>query len=540
MNNLPVRILYIDLEKKTFNFKVHEDLSQYLGGVGLTTALLSEELDHDSFVLAKGPFCGLFPGCGMVFASFVSPLSQNLGESLVGGNLGVNFGRIGVEGVVVSGKSKSPVVLRLSEDGVEFLPGEDLWGKTPLAASRYLLGEGDSERTSVLTIGPAAEKGLRFGNIFAGFGHWFGTGLGSVWGRKKLKALVVRGERETVPPRNERFERVRLELEEKFAADSHAERPYGVPERSKAFCGLLEKSGSLWAENFRRRAFPRTTLIQKFFDSAPLSRCSGCPLECPSYSCADLVSLGPLLGIEEKEEIFSLISLTRDFGMDPVSVGAVLSWLTEKEGWEFGDAQSYQALILALAERKESWAKSLSLGIARAASGESSKFAFDFSGNLGLPFLCGHLSLLSRFLSPAGLLWLEPACLLDLTLFDENISDEEALHTLISGEERALLRFTLSCCPRFSQIYKLPVIFSGLESIGAGVSHDDLEKLPETIYNLRWTIRERIGFSWEEIRVPDRIFELDSATGRLSKEKFRVLVNLFREILEQRGLEISA
>ena len=537
MTEQPIRILYIDLSSQSFEVKVHEDLSSWLGGVGVGTALLSENLDKKPFVMARGPFCGVFPGCSQTFASFISPLSRNLGESHVGGDLGLNLSRAGLEGIVVLGKSKKPIVLEIKNEEVEFVSAEDFWARSPAQTAKELLAVWDSEEASVLTIGPAAEKGVRFSNVYVDGEHYLDMGLGTVWGKAKLKGMVILGDREVLKSSSEEFKKLRRDLEEKLSDPSPEGLKFKIRERQNVIWELLEKSRAVIGENFRKQVSLSPSFAREFFDAAGVRSCSACPLECSPYSCGVLVSLGPLLGLEKKEEILSLLTLAHDLGIDPVSLGFSLAWLTEKEGWEFGDFESYKSLTLALSEREEDWAKKLSLGLLSAASGKERNSALVFSGTLGLPFFCGYLSILSRALSP-GILGVE-ACLLDFSFLEKEVSDEEKVRALISEEERMLLLFSLSGCPLLSKVYDLPTTFSGLESLGMDWSHERLENFSRAVYNLRWEIKERLGFSWDEIEFPERVFEVRSATGRLEKEKLMKMVGMYKENVKTQNAKLK-
>lgn len=526
----PIRILYINLSNQSFEVKAHSDLSQWLGGVGVSTILLSENLEEKPFVFARGLFCGLFPGCARTFASFVSPLSQNLGEGHVGGNLGINLARAGLEGMVVLGKSKNPVVLKVKNGEVEFLPADNLWAMSPSRAAQELLGIKGSSEASVLTIGPAAEKGVRFSDVLVDGRHYLGgIGLGAVWGKRKLKGMLVSGNQKVFEPESEKFKKIREDLEERFSDPSPEGLKFKIRERPKRIWELLEESRGLRGKNLKELASSKQGLAWEFFEEVEPRCCYDCPLECSSFSSEVLISLGPLLELEEKEEILSLLSLAWDLGIDPASLGPSLAWLMEKEGWEFGDLKSYKALTLALAEREEDWARELSLGLESAAGGKDKSFALVFSGILGLPFFCGYLSVLSRIFSP-GILDAE-ACLLDLSFEEEETPDEEKVQALIQEEKKSLLLFSLSGCPYLSSVYDLSTVFSGLESIGMGFSHEELENLSAAIYNLRWEIKEKLGFSWDEIKLPERIFEVESATGRLEKERLMRMVKVYQEMI---------
>ncbi|MCL5994218.1 MAG: hypothetical protein M1552_08720 [Firmicutes bacterium] len=89
LDNRPVRVLLIDLDKKEIMVEQREDLNGWLGGVGVATCLLKEHLlpEEDAFspaqpvVLAIGPMATIYPLVTKAVAMFKSPLTGELGES---------------------------------------------------------------------------------------------------------------------------------------------------------------------------------------------------------------------------------------------------------------------------------------------------------------------------------------------------------------------------------------------------------------------------------------------------------------------------
>lgn len=524
MTDQPIRILYIDLESQTSEIKAYPDLARWLGGIGVSTALLAENLEAAPFVLSRGPFAGVFPGCSGSFASFVSPLSRNLGESWIGGSLGLNLARAGLEGIVVLGKSKKPVVIEVINESVNFASGEDYWGKSPVRFTDDWSARVGSA-TSILAIGPASEHGVRFGNVLADQSFPFGPGLGAVWGKAKLKGMAISGDHEIALPENKKFQELRERLGKSMNDLSPESLRFRVRERSQKLLEVLGRSRGLMVSNLQgSRAWD--TDIVGFFDAVGFQSCVGCPLECGQAMAEAWLSLGPLLGLQKKEEIITLVTMARDFGLDPVSLGAVLAWFVESEGWEFGDLESYRSLILALVAREEDWARKISLGLG-SSRGREQRFALNFLGNLGLPFFSGYLSILARLFSPGILEW--EGCLLDLSLAENPISSREMVQALLAAEGKKTLILALVGCGSLATVYDLPLVFAALESLGLNWSHENLENLARSIYNQRWQIRMRLGFSWDELNVPERLFEVPSATGGLERGRFEELLQIYRE-----------
>ena len=61
MNNEYKRVLYIDLSEESSEFKIHEDLFPYIGGIGISTRIMLDNLEDSPVILTAGPLCGYFP-----------------------------------------------------------------------------------------------------------------------------------------------------------------------------------------------------------------------------------------------------------------------------------------------------------------------------------------------------------------------------------------------------------------------------------------------------------------------------------------------
>src|SRR4030042_6901517 len=114
------KILHIDLS----NSKIHvEDLNeewtrQFICGSGLGAKFLYEMTDEranplgpeNPLIFMTGPFTGTsVPLSGRHAVVTRSPLTGIFGESDVGGTWGANLKKAGLDGIIVTGKSKTPV-----------------------------------------------------------------------------------------------------------------------------------------------------------------------------------------------------------------------------------------------------------------------------------------------------------------------------------------------------------------------------------------------------------------------------------------------
>ena len=198
-------ILKIDLstrQSKSFNVPT-EWVKDYLGGASLGARILydslTEELDPFSpespLLFMNGPLTGtLGPAVGRFVVCGKSPATGLWAESNCGGFWGPELRFAGYDGLLIIGKSNSPVYLKIFDGNISFQPADRLWGLDTYEIQRRIKEEENQPKAKVLAIGPAGENKVLFSGLFCDHGRTAGrTGLGAVMGSKMLKAIVVKG-----------------------------------------------------------------------------------------------------------------------------------------------------------------------------------------------------------------------------------------------------------------------------------------------------------------------------------------------------------
>jgi len=124
-----------------------------------------------------------------------SPLTGGWGDTNCGGDFGPNLKFAGYDGVFITGISEKPVYLIIDNGKAELREATHLWGKLTFETDDLLQSE-HSKTAKVVSIGPSGEK---LSLIACLMNHRIDaagrSGLGAVMGSKKLKAVVVKGDR---------------------------------------------------------------------------------------------------------------------------------------------------------------------------------------------------------------------------------------------------------------------------------------------------------------------------------------------------------
>ena len=210
------KILTVDLSNRNISCLPSANYTdRFLGGRGVAAKLYwdlvppqTQALDPDNcLICVTGPVAGFarLAGCRWQVCA-KSPAMDP--EAFSYANLGDRWGSwlkyAGYDGLVVRGKADKPVCLLVNGDTVEIREARSLWGRTTFEAADCLKAE-LGKNVSVLTIGPAAENGVRFATLLTDDGSSGASGLGSVMGSKRLKAIVVAGNRRPLAADPERL-----------------------------------------------------------------------------------------------------------------------------------------------------------------------------------------------------------------------------------------------------------------------------------------------------------------------------------------------
>ncbi len=179
-----------------------ELIKNYLGGRGFAAKILYDELKpgidplgpDNKLIMASGPLAGLFlPSGGKVTFATKSPATNSYGDSNSGGHLASEMKYAGYDTIIIEGKSAKPVYLFIEDDQVEIKPAGKYWGKGSFTTEK-MIKDDLGEEFQIVTIGPAGENLVKFACISHDFGRQAGrTGVGTVMGSKKLKAMAIRG-----------------------------------------------------------------------------------------------------------------------------------------------------------------------------------------------------------------------------------------------------------------------------------------------------------------------------------------------------------
>jgi len=198
------KILRINLNTKTFNYEAITSPYSNLGGRGLTSNIICNEVPpkadplgkENKLVIAPGILAGtIAPNNSRISIGAKSPLTGTIKETNAGGTVAQKLARLGIAAIVLEGISENLILVKIDRYDVRFIEADNLKGIGNYELIDRLKGEyGDN--IGLMSIGPAGEMKLKAANISVTTPDFkiraaARGGLGAVMGSKNLKALII-------------------------------------------------------------------------------------------------------------------------------------------------------------------------------------------------------------------------------------------------------------------------------------------------------------------------------------------------------------
>ena len=384
-----------------------EDARLYIGARGLGVKYVYDNdptIDPSSpdnlLGLVNGPLTGTEATMsGRLAIVTKSPLTGTVVDSHMGGWSAARLRWAGFDAVLFTGKSAEPVYAYAENGVVELRPAGDLWGKG-VHETISILNDRYGKNLSVMAIGQAGENGVLFSCFVNEDDRVSGRGgTGTVAGMKNLKAVVVKGDRSTMPKAADRDKwRAAHRVALKAIMDSEVTGPntgglsvYGT----NVLTNVVNAMGGMGTRNSQTTTFEGAeklsgeTIRETVLVSEPT--CHACPVACKkeveitegpykglrmeSFEYEPAWSLGANCGNDDVGVVAKVIDQCNDHGMDAIEIGNVISMYMEASekgyvpgpGLGWGDGAGMVKLAEQMAMR-EGPGDALGLGTAQAAA----------------------------------------------------------------------------------------------------------------------------------------------------------------------------
>ncbi|MBW7884234.1 MAG: aldehyde ferredoxin oxidoreductase family protein [Caldilineaceae bacterium] len=371
------RVAWIDLKTGNIEYKPvnEEDARKYIGARGLGVKYVFDNgPDVEPFspenilCIMNGPLTGTNVNMsGRLAVITKSPLTGTVADSHMGGWTAAKLKWAGFDGLVFKGKADKPTYALVEDGKVTLHDASDLWGKNVHETIR-ILKERYGDDIDAMAIGQAGENLVRFSGWLNVNDRAAGrNGTGAVGGSKKLKAIVIKGDKKNRPePADKEADR---EARKKALAAIMAEENITSPRKgglsvygTNVLMNITESIGALPSKNSQLTAFGKDNaerISGEWVNDHILINnptCHACPVACKkevevkegpykvkmeSAEYESAWALGSNCGLNDVNAVAYIINLCNDYGIDPIELGNVLGMYMEagEKGYTNGDGR---------------------------------------------------------------------------------------------------------------------------------------------------------------------------------------------------------
>ncbi|MGD0626517.1 MAG: aldehyde ferredoxin oxidoreductase N-terminal domain-containing protein, partial [Thermodesulfobacteriota bacterium] len=349
------KILRINLSTRKISTEDYPEKirKKYLGGRGTAAYLYYKEMGSslDPFAIENkiffmtGPLTGtpVLASTKMQLAT-KSPDTNHYLCSNSGGNFGPYLKFAGYDGIILEGKASTPVYIIINNDGAQFHDAAQLWGKKTTEVERHFENALQGKKIGVMSIGPAAEKGVRIACIQVD-GRSFGRGgAGAVMASKNVKALVScgTGKVDIANP-----EALKL-LISQAAKEVRQSRQFHTTHGTAQYTEIMNELGCYPTRNFQSAVFEGIDTISSTFMKEHYTignrACYRCPVGCaqicevkegtfkgaksdPEYET--IGAFGGQCGIGDFGAIIAANQICDEEGIDTMTAGTLIAFAIE-------------------------------------------------------------------------------------------------------------------------------------------------------------------------------------------------------------------
>ena len=571
------RILLVNLATGRGNVVTLEGRDTVVGGSGLAALLFSKYGHPDKpwddpdqpLIFAIGPLTGYFPLMSKTVCAFKSPYHDQYAESHAGGRSALALRFADLDALVVTGKAAKPSCIAVASQNLLVKELPFVWGKDVFESGRMLRGlvkRGSGHRT-IMRIGPAGENGFAMAAINADTYRHFGRlGGGAVMGRKNLKAILIEGDASFPLPDSKEYPKVFQETYTKLTGkDMMKYHDIGTPINM----AVLNETKMLPIRNLQRTTDPAMSSIsgEKFADDVLLrnAACSGCPVGCihigfvrerytkehryiyrqVSYDHEPIFAVGAMLSVTNPFHVLAIIDVSEKVGLDVMSAGVALAWATEatekgiiseKETivrLSFGDTEGYKQAMEHLGRGKNEFYSLLAQGTLKAAEHYGGKECACVLGQEMAGYATGEvyfasqaLGLRHSHLDSGGY------------SFDQKEKGKDvpkAVDFLVKDEQGRALLTSMVACLFARGVYTDEMLTSCLKTVGYGSIAENLGPVGRNIQQLRWKMRLATGYKPEEVTIPKRFYEVETAKGPVDSDYLNTLTKEYAKAIRELG-----
>lgn len=334
------KILRVNLNETKVSVENYppELMKMFLGGRGVAAYFYYHEMSRpidplepdNKIFLMTGPLTGT-PALASTKIN-LSTRSPDTGIYLCSNSSG-NFGPFlkfaGYDGLILEGKAPVPVSILIGDDGLKFQDASHLWGLKTNEVDEYFKEAIRERRIGVMSIGPAAERKVRFACIQVD-GRSFGRGgAGAVLAAKNVKAIVSYGSKPIPIAHPESLKSLMVHA----AKDARQSKASHTTHGTAQYTEVINELGCYPTRNFQTAVFEGIETIssvymkEKYFTRN--KACYRCPVGCAQY-CE--VKEGPFKGAVSDPEYETIGAFGGQCGVSDFGAIIAANQICDEEG----------------------------------------------------------------------------------------------------------------------------------------------------------------------------------------------------------------
>jgi aldehyde:ferredoxin oxidoreductase len=287
-----------------------------------------------------------------------SPLTGTVTDSHHGGWSAARLRWSGFDGLIFKGKADKPVYAYVTQDKVELLDASDVWGKGVHDTVKFFQDKYGEKDLSVIAIGPAGEKLVKFACWINEDDRASGRGgTGCVGGSKNLKAVVIDAKKKIIKAENrEAWKPAHTRALKVIMAEENITSPrkgglsvYGtnvLMNITSSIGGLPTKNSMLTSYGDNAEKISGEYVKENLLVNDPT--CHACPVACKkevevkdgpykglhmeSVEYEPAWSVGANCGNNDARLVAKMIDLANNYGFDAIEMGHPISiWMEASE-----------------------------------------------------------------------------------------------------------------------------------------------------------------------------------------------------------------
>jgi aldehyde:ferredoxin oxidoreductase len=279
------------------------------------------------------------PGANRVAVNTISPQTNLMSHSLMGGFFGPEIKHAGYDQIIIRGKSPGLVYLYINNDQVEIRDAAHLKGKGTTETGDLLKKELKDDKIQVAAIGLAGESRVFMASIDHGHSS-ASRGVGVIMGDKKLKAIAVRGTKDIHLAHPETLFKACLELHKKIGASDGCGDWMACDEDDSfhhnhfAWGNARTRRKDFWSKELEER-----WRKLKYDNMDRQTSCYNCPKNCRNvirrpgkkrfgYKCYGKDTYH-MAAFKELDFSYDILGVAQEYGLDSYSTPQVMAFALE-------------------------------------------------------------------------------------------------------------------------------------------------------------------------------------------------------------------